>query len=531
MDEEDAGSPSGRIPPRFERFVPWALAIAAMLLYQPFVARYPTEWDGVQLTLGLDHFDVTEHSPHPPGYWLYVALGRLVRALTPLSGVASLRLVAALAAAATVGLTWVLGKELGGRWLAWAGAAFLLTSPFMLFYGASVSTYPFDGLLSVVLLLLAWRARPGSGHAIAAALILGVGAGLRQTSLIVLAPVLAVAAWRSIRSWRAAAATVVSLALGILAWLVPTALEQPGGLERYVSFSREFVGPILKTSSALHGATHNDFIRNVGEATAFTLAGVGLLLPITLVGLIPWRRRRRGAAALLTLAVALPLGAVIVIQYGKEGYLLAYLPALALLLLWPASGEPRVRRYLAGAVLAAMCAVNLARFVSAPALLPARALDRPSLWFTQGRHGAPFNVTAHQLRRVDDDTEAYLALGRVFEPGRDVLVYVTGNGNHRFRYGTYTLPEFVVHWVTAGADSVTGRHRRVLSEGDHTIEVPAGGEAVFVLDVDTPEIRAATAAGRVRPVRLPTGPTVWAAGPGVVLFGVAVVAGQPRAPL
>ena len=44
-------------------------------------AHRPTEWDSVQLTLGVDGFDVRLETPHAPGYWLYVAAGRVVRAL------------------------------------------------------------------------------------------------------------------------------------------------------------------------------------------------------------------------------------------------------------------------------------------------------------------------------------------------------------------------------------------------------------------------------------------------------------------
>ena len=35
-------------------------------------------WDAVQFALALNEYDVVKHQPHPPGYILYVALGRLV---------------------------------------------------------------------------------------------------------------------------------------------------------------------------------------------------------------------------------------------------------------------------------------------------------------------------------------------------------------------------------------------------------------------------------------------------------------------
>ena len=35
--------------------------------------------DSIQFALALEQFDVTVHQPHPPGYYLYVMLGRLAR--------------------------------------------------------------------------------------------------------------------------------------------------------------------------------------------------------------------------------------------------------------------------------------------------------------------------------------------------------------------------------------------------------------------------------------------------------------------
>ena len=43
----------------------------------PYRARMLYNWDAVQFALALTEFDVAKHQPHPPGYLLYVGLGRL----------------------------------------------------------------------------------------------------------------------------------------------------------------------------------------------------------------------------------------------------------------------------------------------------------------------------------------------------------------------------------------------------------------------------------------------------------------------
>ena len=55
-----------------------ALSVLTVLSRLPYRARMLYNWDAVQFALALSEYDVVKHQPHPPGYILYVALGRLV---------------------------------------------------------------------------------------------------------------------------------------------------------------------------------------------------------------------------------------------------------------------------------------------------------------------------------------------------------------------------------------------------------------------------------------------------------------------
>src|SRR5688572_13384832 len=54
------------------------LAVVTLASRWPYRARMLYNWDAVQFALALREFDVAKHQPHPPGYLLYVGLGRLV---------------------------------------------------------------------------------------------------------------------------------------------------------------------------------------------------------------------------------------------------------------------------------------------------------------------------------------------------------------------------------------------------------------------------------------------------------------------
>src|SRR4030067_1714273 len=57
-----------------------ALSLSALTLLSrwPYRARMLYNWDAVQFALALKEYDVAKHQPHPPGYILYVGLGRLL---------------------------------------------------------------------------------------------------------------------------------------------------------------------------------------------------------------------------------------------------------------------------------------------------------------------------------------------------------------------------------------------------------------------------------------------------------------------
>lgn len=537
---------------RAERAVPVGLFAAALASYAVAAAAWPTEWDSVSLVFGVDRFDVTQASPHAPGYWLYVALGRLVRAVTPLGAADSLLAASAVAAAATVALGWSVGRAMGGRWLGAATAGVLVTSPFVAFYGSSIGTYPFDALASLVLLHLAFRAGPGSWHAPAAAAALGLAGGVRQSSLLLLAPLAVVALVRGARRAPSPARVLVTTAAagaaGVAVWLLPMALEQPGGLAAVREESGRMWRQAVEVSSAAYGAPGDGVRYNVGQATGYTLAAVALILPVTAAAAGLARRprhdddrgearpRRRGVprvtpAVLLAIAALPPFAFVTVFHFGKAGYVLSYLPALVMLLLWPARHLTHRRRLLAGGLVAAACAVQAVRFWGAPALLPGSLTDTNALWFTESRFGAPYRLTEQAIRDTDADVERHRALGRELDPASDELVFMYMNGGHRFRHAMLTLPEFRLHYVQLGFHEWSASQRRWRHERDHVLELAPGARAVFVVDEPRSDMVALVDAGVAARVPVEDGPTVYAVPAGYTVYDVRLVAGPaPAAP-
>ena len=58
-----------------------ALALMFALAHVPFLANSLEDIDSVNFALGVRDFNVAEHRPHPPGYPVYIALGKVMTAL------------------------------------------------------------------------------------------------------------------------------------------------------------------------------------------------------------------------------------------------------------------------------------------------------------------------------------------------------------------------------------------------------------------------------------------------------------------
>src|ERR1044072_4732678 len=53
------------------------LAVAFVAAHSPFLPQSLEDIDSINFALGLRHFDLALHQPHPPGYPLYIGLGHV----------------------------------------------------------------------------------------------------------------------------------------------------------------------------------------------------------------------------------------------------------------------------------------------------------------------------------------------------------------------------------------------------------------------------------------------------------------------
>jgi len=295
----------------------------------------PFEWDEVLFLRALERYDVGAHSPHPPGYPLYVAAGKLLDLLLG-NPLIALQLVSVLSAGAAVALLWVLARRLGlDTAQATAAAAVLALTPAFVFNAnVGLSDVPsVAAALAAALPLfdsIADRRRlPAAAAATAAAL------AIRPQLVVALLPLGAAALAAAIRGrhWRQlAVATAVGVAVSAAIWGPAIALT---GADRFFAKLDETARwmAINEADGRIGGAALEPLLRHW---TVYPFVRFGLAAPLWALlvwgGRRLWRAGNRTAVAVAaTSAGAYLVTALFTLHMSTSvRYILPAMPFLAL---------------------------------------------------------------------------------------------------------------------------------------------------------------------------------------------------------
>src|SRR5271170_2141185 len=153
-----------------------------------FRSRYLYDLDSVNFALGMGRFDPRVHQPHPPGYFLYICLGRLLNNFLHDANLA-LVLLSIAASCGAVAVIYRMALEWFGPGAARFAGGLFLFCPLAWFHGTVALTYSVEAFFSALLGYLCWRVACGTlGLIVPAGVVLGLSAGVRQSSVLFLGP-------------------------------------------------------------------------------------------------------------------------------------------------------------------------------------------------------------------------------------------------------------------------------------------------------------------------------------------------------
>ncbi len=304
------------------------LMCAAAATRIAFRSHYLYDIDSVNFALGMRRFDPSAHQPHPPGYYLYVLLGRLVNEIFHDANTALVAVSIAAGCGAVV-MIYLLADNWFGRSAAvFAGLTFIF-SPLAWFHGTVALTYAVEAFFSALAGYLCWRAYCGSqGFVVPAAVTIGVAAGFRPSILLFLGPLLlfslvfASGGVSRARALSAGGALVLTLA----AWFFPM-ISASGGFSAYSSslLSLWRIAPAKQT--VFNSSPAVSFARLISIAGIYLLCfGCAALLTFRRSGAEPAIGLRKKAFLWAWVAPGLLFFTLIFLRFVNSGYLLVISP-------------------------------------------------------------------------------------------------------------------------------------------------------------------------------------------------------------
>lgn len=388
-----------------------------------FRSHFLYDLDSVNFALAMGRFDPHVHQPHPPGYFLYICLGRLLNVVFHDANLA-LVVLSILASCGAVAVIYRITMEwFGPRAALFAGALFLF-SPLAWFHGTVALTYVVEAFFSGLIGYLCWRVscgdEGGQRFILPAAVSLGVSAGVRPSSLLFLAP-LFLFSLRGV-TWRWRFAGLGALILTITAWFAPM-LYASGGLRAYFEALLSLWRMVPSKETVFNSSPANSIARAFTIFFIYLLCfGAASLAPLWALSHKTPADSQKKNFTFVWIAPALCFFTFGYLRFVNSGYLLLLsVPACVWLGYWVSEWYEASRWRPLKVTVLGLCAVaNVLIFLA-----------------------SPFYCSYREVRRFEAELESIrTALPRVASPG-DTLIVSFDSHFDGFRHAGYYLPDYL----------------------------------------------------------------------------------------
>ena len=306
----------------------------------PFVSKFLYEWDSASYGQAFQNFNIAQGQPQPPGYILFVTLGKGVNYIFNDPNTSMVFLSVAFSILTAV-LIYFFVKQIFSRRIALITSILLIFNPLFWFYGEIASIYIFEAFFAVLIAYLSYNVLKGDGRFLyLSALVLGLAGGFRLDLVEFMFPLWVFSLWFSKTSFFKISKALIVLIVAVLLWFIPTILLT-GGLGQYLQLSAAQSTVSINTSILL-GASFSSQLVNSGLALVWslwglTIFGIIMILLFLLYHHSGWRSKfilylKNPLSIFFILWIAPAFLFYLIIYVIKPGYILVYLPALMIIL-------------------------------------------------------------------------------------------------------------------------------------------------------------------------------------------------------
>lgn len=210
--------------------LPLSLFLITIITRIPFASKYFFHSDSINFALALNKYDIAVHQPHPPGYFLYIMLGRLLNLFIDDANTVFVFMSVLFSGLAVVAV-YFLGRELFNGRTGIFAAALAISSPNLWFHGEVALTYAVETFFCTFIAFCCWRTFRGEDrYAWLAAVAMAIAGGIRQNTPVFLLP-LWLLSMKNLPP-RKVIASLAIFSLTSLCWFLPM-IRMTGGWHAY----------------------------------------------------------------------------------------------------------------------------------------------------------------------------------------------------------------------------------------------------------------------------------------------------------
>lgn len=308
----------------------------------PFTSKFLYEWDSVQYALAFEKYDISHHQPHPPGYILFVALGKVINILFNDANT-TIVFISIVFSILTTLLVYFLAKQMFSRNVAISSSLLLIFNPIFWFYGEVATIYASEAFLATLVAYLSYQVFRGKEKKFLylSTLALGLAGGFRQDIIVFMFPLWLFCLFYHNRALKRIISVFALLLTSILVWYIPM-ITLTGGFEKYSSLSKGQLIGSFRSTSIFFGASIFDQIQNDIMLFSWSIVGLSFFGFLIIVLFFLYHHKTKSLFELLKLTKNLKSIFFILwimpsflfyllIYVAKPGYILVYLPALTII--------------------------------------------------------------------------------------------------------------------------------------------------------------------------------------------------------
>jgi len=320
------------------KYVPYFLILVLIILSRiPFISHYLWHYDSVNFALAIENYDISIDQPHLPGYIHFVWLGKLVNFFVHDANLSYI-LISILFTIFTAILLYNLSAIIFSETIAWIASFLYIFNPFVWFNSEVALSYSGDAFYNVLIAYLCYRLIKSKSDRFLflSAMVLGLSGGLRQNTIVFMAPLWLFSAIIAKRKLKMNLLAILLAGICALTWFAPIIYEF-GSYSQYRKTLDSYVGGWVSTTSIFFGAKLSEHIKMFWKLFRWCLVGCGFSIFYLLIYLMKQRQRVIQQIKLnikfyyFLLWISPSFLFYLLIHITQPGYMLTFLPAIHIL--------------------------------------------------------------------------------------------------------------------------------------------------------------------------------------------------------